>query len=232
MISVSVVRSSRFPTTSNFSPNQPIKHVTQSNAIIWRDVCGDPMLLSLVRRIQQTKSRSRLSQISIGTCLAMPDFRNKHASSSFVSDVVKAKLTDQSNYCPVDVARDLQREHGVDIDYSTAFRAKEKALESINGYQECVYARLHKYYEDILRTNPRSTVSLERTSKNRFQRMNCRYGAIGLACISSSVCYGYLSNFNLDYGYLSKFVKYHGYLSNLPKFTTSRRQKPSKHSNT
>jgi hypothetical protein len=114
------------------------------------------------------------------TCFTMPDLRNKHASSAFVSDVIKAKLTDQPNYRPADVVKDLRREHGVNIGYWTAFRAKDKALKSINGSEESAYARLPQYCEDILRTNPGSTVSLERTSENRFRRMFLSYAASGM----------------------------------------------------
>ena len=126
---------------------------------------------------QQVEVRTLTDQ---HTCLAMPDLRNKHASASFVSDIIKAKLVDQPNYRPTDVVKDLRREQGVNIGYWTAFRAKEKALDSINGSHEFAYTQLPKYCEDILRTNPGSTVSLDRTSEGRFRRMFLSYAASGM----------------------------------------------------
>jgi hypothetical protein len=51
----------------------------------------------------------------------------------------------QPDYRLTKVLRDIRQDHGVEISYSTAWRAKEQATANI-------------YCEDILQNNPGSTV--------------------------------------------------------------------------
>ena len=43
------------------------------------------------------------------------------------------KLTVQTNYCPVDIVKDMQVEYGVQISYQKLFRVKAVAYVEINS---------------------------------------------------------------------------------------------------
>ena len=74
----------------------------------------------------------------------------------------------------------MRREHGVQVGYWTAWRAKEKAMSALHGSHEAAYSELPKYCTDILRTNPGSVATVECTTENedqRFRRMFVCYSA-------------------------------------------------------
>src|SRR5579859_4498258 len=73
----------------------------------------------------------------------------------------------------------MRREHGLQIGYWTAWRAKEAAFANINGSHESVFSQLPQYCEDIIRSNPGSTAIVERTPDDCFLRMFVSYAASG-----------------------------------------------------
>ena len=115
--------------------------------------------------------------ISEHTCNGIHTARHRQASASFVSSVIEGRLRDQSDYRLTEVLRDIRRDHGVEISYSTAWRAKEQAFANINGSHEDAYQQLPQYCEDILRNNPGSTITLEHTEDNQFKRVFISYAA-------------------------------------------------------
>src|SRR5579859_382077 len=80
----------------------------------------------LYASIVKTKGQSHLVGIwtltDQHTCIAMPDLRHKHASSSFVGSIIKAKLVDQLNYGPADIIHDMRHENGVNVGYISSQR--------------------------------------------------------------------------------------------------------------
>jgi hypothetical protein len=58
--------------------------------------------------------------ISEHTCNGNHTARHRQASASFVSSVIEGRLRDQPDYRPTEVLRDIRRDHGVEISYSTA----------------------------------------------------------------------------------------------------------------
>jgi MuDR family transposase/MULE transposase domain len=118
--------------------------------------------------------------VSEHTCNGIHTARHRQASASFVSSVIEGRLRDQLGYRPTEVLRDIRRDHGVEISYSTAWRAKEQATANINGSHEDAYQQLPQYCEDILRNNPGSTVTLEHTEDNQFKRVFISYAASGM----------------------------------------------------
>ena len=67
---------------------------------------------------------------------------HRQASASFISTTIQAKLQDHPMYRLADVKRDIHREYGVQVHYSTAWRAKELSLDAINGSHETVFNRV------------------------------------------------------------------------------------------
>src|SRR5579859_2275446 len=86
---------------------------------------------------------------------------------------------EHASYRPADVVNDMRREHGLQIGYWTAWRAKEAAFANINGSHESAFSQLPQYCEDIIRSNPGSTAIVERTPDDCFLRMFVSYAASG-----------------------------------------------------
>jgi hypothetical protein len=111
------------------------------------------------------------------TCNGVRTSRHNQAGASMVSAAIQGRVRDQPSYRPVEVVRDVLREQGVKVSYSTAWRAKEEALAIINGSHEEAYARLPQYCTDLVQANPGSTIQLEYTTTNNFRRLFICYAA-------------------------------------------------------
>ena len=66
---------------------------------------------------------------------------------------------------------DFKTKFDIDIEYSKAFRGKERALEMIHETFEDMYKVIPQYYANIEAINPGSIASLELTVDNRFKRV-------------------------------------------------------------
>ena len=80
----------------------------------------------------------------------------------------KNSKNNQPLYRPINLVKDVQREIGVKISYSKAFRIKERANEINNGTHESAYLALPKYCQDIEITIPTALQSLRRHKKTNF----------------------------------------------------------------
>jgi len=70
---------------------------------------------------------------------------NKQATQSFIGNYISEKVKEQPEYRPKDIVQDMKRELGVEINYTKALRAKENALELLNGTHEEGYKMLAQY---------------------------------------------------------------------------------------
>ena len=95
----------------------------------------------------------------------------------FVSHTIHERLAARPDYKPIDIAKDMRVEFGVQINYKKTWRAKEQASLEINGSHEESYAYLPKYCEDLNAANPGSLIALDRTAENKFRRVFICYGA-------------------------------------------------------
>ena len=66
-------------------------------------------------------------------CFGLERISNAAASESLIASKIKDKLMQQPSYKPADIVLDMQRELGVKITYSKAWRSKELAVKQING---------------------------------------------------------------------------------------------------
>lgn len=71
----------------------------------------------------------------------------------------------------------MKRELGVGVKYHKAWRAKELAMENINGSHEESYVKLSKYCEDLVNANPGTIAFVDITEDNKFRRMFVSFGA-------------------------------------------------------
>ncbi|KAH0650333.1 hypothetical protein KY284_030245 [Solanum tuberosum] len=84
-----------------------------------------------------------------------------------IGGIVKSKLVNHKRkYTPSDIRSDVKIYLGVDINYSLAWRAKEKALISLRGTTSASYSKLPAYLYMMDITYPGSHIRLKKTDKN------------------------------------------------------------------
>ncbi|KAG5594370.1 hypothetical protein H5410_035602 [Solanum commersonii] len=75
----------------------------------------------------------------------------KHATSKLIGGIVKPKFVDHKRkYTPSDIRSDVKIYLGVDVNYSLAWRAKEKALISLRGTTATSYSKLPAYLSFVV----------------------------------------------------------------------------------
>ena len=145
-----------------------------SNSCPWR------LHASLVLSESDTSKLVEIKTMNAShSCFGQQNASHKHASSSLIAATIQSRLQEHSSYRPSDVVNDMRREHGLQIGYWTAWRAKEAAFANINSSHESAFNQLPQYCEDIIKTNSSSTAIVERTSDDRFLLMFVSYAAAG-----------------------------------------------------
>ncbi|XP_059277616.1 uncharacterized protein LOC132031694 [Lycium ferocissimum] len=93
----------------------------------------------------------------------------RQATSVVVAGFVVDKLSDSKrNYTPKDIISDMQREHGVKLNYMKAWRAKEKAMEIVRGKPSVSYGELPSYLYMLEYTNPGMVTRLHKSDEGCF----------------------------------------------------------------
>jgi hypothetical protein len=79
-------------------------------------------------------------------------------------------------YRPKNIRMDIRREHGVEVSYAMAHRAKEDAMQRINGSHETAFSELPKYCADLIQANPGTTAIVKcKTEDGDVQRFHCMF---------------------------------------------------------
>ena len=133
----------------------------------------------------------RISKLSEGhTCRGVNHRGHGQATAKLVADTIIDKIRDMPEYKPIDIIKDYTCDHGVTLTYSKALRAKEIALETINGSFADGYRLLPQYFEKLKVTNPGSTIELESTAENKFRRVFLSFGAQGAGFVQCRAIIG------------------------------------------
>ncbi|WOL00644.1 hypothetical protein Cni_G09357 [Canna indica] len=90
------------------------------------------------------------------------------ASQRWVASIIKDKLRDTPNYKPKEIVNDLQREYGLSVNYSQAWRGKFIAKKELHNSQEEACNQLSWFCERIIETNPGSVATLHTSDDPRF----------------------------------------------------------------
>ncbi|XP_075085087.1 uncharacterized protein LOC142168320 [Nicotiana tabacum] len=86
-----------------------------------------------------------------------------------VGSMVMPKYADPKIiYTPKDIQTNMLSDHGVNLTYMQAWRAKEKALEFLRGHLVDSYNRLPSYLYILEKTYPGSVVKLQKTEDDYF----------------------------------------------------------------
>lgn len=94
--------------------------------------------------------------------------RNRLANQRWVASMIKEKLRESPDYRPKDIANDLQREYGVSINYTQAWRGKFFAKQELHNSHKEACSQLPWLCERILDTNPGSVATLETSGDSQF----------------------------------------------------------------
>ncbi|RHN64458.1 putative transcription factor interactor and regulator CCHC(Zn) family [Medicago truncatula] len=93
------------------------------------------------------------------------------ATRGWVGNIIKEKLKASPNYRPKDIADDIKREYGIQLNYSQAWRAKEIAREQLQGSYKEAYTQLPFFCEKIKETNPGSFATFTTKEDSSFHRL-------------------------------------------------------------
>ncbi|XP_031285780.1 uncharacterized protein LOC116144482 isoform X1 [Pistacia vera] len=93
------------------------------------------------------------------------------ATRGWVGNIIKEKLKNSPNYKPKEIADDIQKEYGIQLNYSQAWRAKEIAREQLQGSYKDAYSLLPYFCEKIKETNPGSVVTFTTKDDSSFHRL-------------------------------------------------------------
>ncbi|XP_013684552.2 uncharacterized protein LOC106388925 [Brassica napus] len=93
------------------------------------------------------------------------------ATRGWVRTILKEKLKAFPDYKPKDIAEDIKREYGIQLNYSQAWRAKEVAREQLQGSYKEAYSQLPLLCEKIKETNPGSIAVFATKEDSSFHRL-------------------------------------------------------------
>uniref|UniRef100_A0A1J3HNP2 SWIM-type domain-containing protein n=1 Tax=Noccaea caerulescens TaxID=107243 RepID=A0A1J3HNP2_NOCCA len=93
------------------------------------------------------------------------------ATKGWVGSIIKEKLKAFPDYKPKDIAEDIKREYGIQLNYSQAWRAKEIAREQLQGSYKEAYSQLPFFCEKIKETNPGSVATFTTKEDSSFHRL-------------------------------------------------------------
>nr|XP_016511719.1 PREDICTED: uncharacterized protein LOC107828851 [Nicotiana tabacum] len=102
-------------------------------------------------------------------CLMNETFIQRKRTADVVGSMVIPKYCDPKTvYTSKDIQTDMLSEHGVNLSYMQAWRAKEKAFQFLRGNPADSYSKLPKYFYILEETYPGSVVKLKKTADECF----------------------------------------------------------------
>lgn len=108
---------------------------------------------------------------TVHTCEGAAVKAGYRATRGWVGSIIKEKLKVSPNYKPKDIADDIKREYGIQLNYSQAWRAKEIAREQLQGSYKEAYSQLPYFCEKIKETNPGSFATFTTKEDSSFHRL-------------------------------------------------------------
>ncbi|XP_075092348.1 uncharacterized protein LOC107768335 [Nicotiana tabacum] len=94
--------------------------------------------------------------------------QRKHTAAVFGSMVIPKYCDPKTIYTPKDIQTDMLSEHGLNLSYMQAWRAKEKALQFLRGNLCDSYNKLPKYFYILEKNYPCSVVKLKKAADDCF----------------------------------------------------------------
>uniref|UniRef100_A0A1U7VCL1 Uncharacterized protein LOC104217288 n=1 Tax=Nicotiana sylvestris TaxID=4096 RepID=A0A1U7VCL1_NICSY len=102
-------------------------------------------------------------------CLMDETFIQRKRTAAVLGSMVVPKYCDPKTvYTPKDIQTDMLSEHGLNLSYMQAWRAKEKALQFLRGNPCDSYNKLPKYFYILEKNYPCSVVKLKKAADDCF----------------------------------------------------------------
>ncbi|XP_075092461.1 uncharacterized protein LOC142172688 [Nicotiana tabacum] len=102
-------------------------------------------------------------------CLMDETFIQRKRTAAVLGSMVVPKYCDPKTvYTPKDIQTDMLSEHGLNLSYMQAWRAKEKALQFLRGNPCDSYNKLPKYFYILEKNYPGSVVKLKKAADDCF----------------------------------------------------------------
>ncbi|XP_012828513.1 PREDICTED: uncharacterized protein LOC105949742 [Erythranthe guttata] len=76
------------------------------------------------------------------------------ADATWIAQIMKRKLRTQPAYTPCGMLEDIRDDYGLELQYYTAWRGKEKAMRDIHGDETTCYDKLRRYCRALKMHNP------------------------------------------------------------------------------
>ncbi|XP_070013010.1 uncharacterized protein [Nicotiana sylvestris] len=93
----------------------------------------------------------------------------RQATSGVIASIVKDKYVNPKKvYTGNDIIEDIQKQHGIEVSYMKARRAKEIAMAMIRGSPSDSYKELPKYFYMLEHTNPGTVTKLHKSEDGCF----------------------------------------------------------------
>lgn len=122
-------------------------------------------------KVASTKLICIKKMIGIHTCKGITLKAEHRAGRGWVGSIIKEKLKLCPNYKPRDIVADIEREYGVQLNYTQAWRAKGLAREQLHGSHKEAYSQLPSFCSKIMETNPGSVAKFTTKEDSSFQRL-------------------------------------------------------------
>lgn len=184
---------------ASFSSLQEVKNACKAhsiqNAFEYRVLKANKERYTITCNAEECTWRLHASSVKGSSIYRIKTYEPEHTGFSishtghinvdygFLAEKITDKVKEQPSYRPIDIIQDVQRDMGVKITYSTAYRAKEQANEINNGTHDAAYQALPKYCEDIVNSKPNSVAILEKTPDNKFRRLFISYSACAIGFV-------------------------------------------------
>nr|XP_016476046.1 PREDICTED: uncharacterized protein LOC107797656 [Nicotiana tabacum] len=93
----------------------------------------------------------------------------RQATSGVIASIVKDKYVNPKKvYTANDIIEDIEKQHGIEMRYMKAWRAKEIAMAMIRGSPSDSYKELPKYFYMLEQTNPGTITKLHKSEDECF----------------------------------------------------------------
>ncbi|XP_019251172.1 PREDICTED: uncharacterized protein LOC109230098 [Nicotiana attenuata] len=95
--------------------------------------------------------------------------KQRQATSGVIASIVKDKYVNPKKvYTANDIIEDIQKQHGIEVSYMKAWRAKEVAMAMIRGSPSDSYKELPKYFYMLGQTNLGTVTKLHKSEDGCF----------------------------------------------------------------
>ncbi|XP_052114080.1 uncharacterized protein LOC127745429 [Arachis duranensis] len=131
---------------------------TKCKAICWDENCPWNIYCS-----RSNEPRSYQVKTFVDQHVCARRHNNKSADRVWVTEMLEEKIRDQREITCAEAETWFKKEFNVAINYKKIQRAMKKARENIEGSEREQYAELRDYLNQILLSNPGSTVHLDTT---------------------------------------------------------------------